>query len=43
VIEIELPQAIIDAVAEQAKKHGFTPTAIKVEVTSSTCPPTAKR
>ena len=30
VIEIELPQAIIDAVAEQAKKHGFTPTAIKV-------------
>ena len=43
VIEIELPQAIVDAVQEQAKKYGFTPTSVKVEVTSSTCPPSSKK
>jgi len=39
VIELELPDVIVNAVSEQAKRHGFTPTSIRVEVTSSTCPP----
>lgn len=38
VIELELPQAVVDAIQEQAKRLGFTPSSIKVEVTSSTCP-----
>jgi Fur family transcriptional regulator, zinc uptake regulator len=38
VIELELPRAIIEAVEEQAKKIGFTPVAIKVEITSSSTP-----
>jgi len=43
VIELELPQAIVDAIQDQAKKIGFSPVSIKVEVTSSTCPPAARR
>lgn len=43
VIELELPEAIVETVNEQAKKYGFTPVAIKVEVTSSTCPPTHRK
>lgn len=38
VIELELPQAVVEAIQEQAKRLGFTPSSIKVEVTSSTCP-----
>lgn len=43
VIEIELPSAIVDAIQDQAKRFGFTPTSIKVEVTSSTCPGNARK
>ena len=43
VIEIELPQAIVVAVLVFVLFFGFTPTSVKVEVTSSTCPPSAKR
>ena len=43
VIELELPSAIVDAIQHQAKKFGFTPVSIKVEVTSSTCPPGSKK
>lgn len=38
VVELELPRAVVDAIEAQAQKFGFTPTSIKVEVTSSTCP-----
>lgn len=38
VIELELPESVVQAVQEQAKRLGFNPTSIKVEVTSSICP-----
>jgi Fur family transcriptional regulator, zinc uptake regulator len=38
VIELELPEAVVQAIQEQAKRHGFNPVSIKVEVTSSVCP-----
>jgi len=42
VMEIELPEAIIEAINDQAKQHGFNVTSIKVEVTSSVCPPSLR-
>ncbi len=35
VIELRLPQAVIDAIEEQAKQNGFTAATIKVEITGS--------
>jgi Fe2+ or Zn2+ uptake regulation protein len=35
VIELRLPQAVIDAIEDQAKHHGFTAATIKVEITGS--------
>lgn len=33
VMELTLPQAVVDAIEEQAKENGFDPSTIKVEVT----------
>lgn len=43
VMELELPQSIVDAIDDQAERHGFTPNSIKVEITSSTVPVGARR
>jgi len=37
VVELELPSDVIDSLEAQAKQNGFTPTSIKVEITSSSC------
>jgi Fur family zinc uptake transcriptional regulator len=36
VLELPMPQAVIDAIEEQARSAGFETTAIKVEITGST-------
>lgn len=35
VVELRLPQALIDAIEEQAALNGFEPTALKVEITAT--------
>lgn len=42
VIELEIPKGILDAIEEQAKRIGFKPTSVKVEITSSNSPASRK-